>query len=167
MSWVSRTAYAQWPWRLATIGRPPTTLVRAHARRPAASWDAIEGTERVFDYYEMLARSFDVGLAPLARTAFNRAKSDLRLLELAALGIPWLATNWGPYAAEGEAQGGYRVERVTGWREGLTRLSRHPDERDALREQGREWARRRTRSAILPFWLAAYGLPSGTVADQA
>jgi len=166
MSWLSRTAHAPWPWRLATFGRPPSTLVKAHERRPAALWDAMDGTEDVYGYYTKLARSFDIGLAPLARTAFNRSKSDLRLLELAALGIPWLATDWGPYSTEGEAQGGWRVARHGGWRDGLTRLSRSPSARDELREQGRAWARRRTLTEILPFWLEAYGLPSGTVPNQ-
>lgn len=167
MSWLSRGAYSPWPWRLATFGRPPSTLLKAHGQRPAASWEAHDGTTEVLEYYRRLAATFDIGLAPLARTPFNKAKSDLRLLELAALGIPWLATNWGPYAAEGEAQGGYRVASVPGWREGLTQLSRDYTARDQLREQGREWARYRIRSVILPFWLDAYGLPSGTVQDQA
>jgi hypothetical protein len=111
----------------------------------------------------MVADTFDVGLAPLARTAFNRSKSDLRLLELAALGIPWLATDHGPYSVEGEAEGGWRVARPGGWREGLTQLSGSAGARDELREQGRAWARLRTVTEILPFWLDAYGLPSGTV----
>lgn len=167
MSWLGRSASTAWPWRLATFGRPPTTLTKAYERRPAALWDSMDGNSDVFGYYELLARTFDLGLAPLARTPFNRSKSDLRLLELSALGIPWIATNYGPYAEDGEAEGGYRVAAVTGWRQGLTELTRRPDERERLRKLGHAWAARRTRSDIMPFWLAAYGLGSGTVADQA
>lgn len=40
---------------------------------------------------------FDVGLAPLAQSAFNSFKSELKVLEYSAKGIPWLASNHGSY----------------------------------------------------------------------
>lgn len=39
-----------------------------------------------------------VGVAPLADTKFNRAKSWLKPLEYAAAGVPWVATNMPEYA---------------------------------------------------------------------
>jgi len=47
-------------------------------------------------YYRLL--DFDIGLAPLADTEFNRSKSPIKALEYAALGIPVVASNVGPYA---------------------------------------------------------------------
>lgn len=46
---------------------------------------------------------FDVGLAPLADTLFNTYKSDLKLLEYSAAGIPWLASDVPPYRALAKA----------------------------------------------------------------
>ena len=47
---------------------------------------------------------YDIGLAPLADTAFNRAKSDIKLLDYAALGLL-------PIVSEGPA---YRADPVFG-----------------------------------------------------
>lgn len=50
------------------------------------------------EYYATLARSFDIGVAPLAPTVFNRSKSPIKAMEYAAFGIPTVASNVGPYA---------------------------------------------------------------------
>jgi len=50
----------------------------------------------IFDYYRSI--DFDVGIAPLAETEFNRSKSHLKALEYAALGIPVIASNIEPYS---------------------------------------------------------------------
>lgn len=44
--------------------------------------------------------SFDINIAPLADTRFNQCKSAIKFYEAAALGVPTLAQNTGPYAAE-------------------------------------------------------------------
>lgn len=50
------------------------------------------------DYPAFLASlSFDIGVAPLADTIFNRGRSNLRLLELGILGIPVVCTDIEPY----------------------------------------------------------------------
>lgn len=41
---------------------------------------------------------FDIALAPLRASTFNMSKSAIRCLEAAALGIPVLASDFGPYA---------------------------------------------------------------------
>jgi glycosyltransferase involved in cell wall biosynthesis len=52
------------------------------------------------DYPATLASlGFDIGLAPLKDCFFNTYKSELRILEYAALGIPTIASNIEPYAA--------------------------------------------------------------------
>lgn len=44
------------------------------------------------------AVDFDIALAPLRPSPFNRSKSAIRCLEAAALGIPVIASDFGPYA---------------------------------------------------------------------
>jgi glycosyltransferase involved in cell wall biosynthesis len=47
------------------------------------------------DYLDLL--EFEIGLAPMANNTFNSFKSELKLLEYSALGIPWLASDHGSY----------------------------------------------------------------------
>lgn len=167
-------------WRLATIGSEPRALRQAMDGFRGAFWWPQEGTRDISAYYAMLRTTFDIGLAPLARTAFNRSKSDLRLLELAALGIPWVATDFGPYASRQEfgqrladpmvPRGGMFIERPRDWWQHLTLLIQRSDSDDTralLRLEGQAWARTRTIDKVLPLWEKAFGLESGTVADQA
>lgn len=51
-------------------------------------------SENLVDYLSKI--DFDIGIAPLAYHAFNKSKSDLKALEYAALGIPVVATDYGP-----------------------------------------------------------------------
>lgn len=43
--------------------------------------------------------TMDVGVAPLSDTPFNHAKSDIKLLEYSAKGIPWVASDLPSYAS--------------------------------------------------------------------
>lgn len=60
----------------------------------------------VFDFYRSI--DFDIGLAPLADTVFNRSKSHNKALEYGALGIPTIASDSEPYRD-------FVVDGVTGW----------------------------------------------------
>jgi glycosyltransferase involved in cell wall biosynthesis len=53
-------------------------------------------TKTVPDYWRAL--DMDVMVAPLQAHPFNRSKSPLRVLEAAMLGIPVVASDYGPYA---------------------------------------------------------------------
>jgi GT2 family glycosyltransferase/glycosyltransferase involved in cell wall biosynthesis len=46
---------------------------------------------------QLAALNLDIAVAPLAQTAFNQAKSNLRLLEYGILGIPVVCTDIDPY----------------------------------------------------------------------
>jgi glycosyltransferase involved in cell wall biosynthesis len=72
-------------------------------RRPArfTKWDA-----DLDAYYRNI--DFDIGLAPLTDTVFNRSKSHIKALEYAALGVPVVASDLEPYR-------GFVVDGVTGW----------------------------------------------------
>jgi glycosyltransferase involved in cell wall biosynthesis len=107
------------------------------------------------DYYRAL--DFDVALAPLAAHVFNRGKSGLRLLEMAALGIPVVASDFGPYA-DPTLHGvrGFLVKADHEWPTHLRALASNPDLRADMSRAGREWAAERTVEGNLGDWLNAW-----------
>ena len=160
VNWLASSRVGQHgQWMLRTFGAQPAPLDAALDRETKRVWHLhAPGTPNLWRYYILINRWFDIGLAPLAPTQFNRSKSDLRLLELAALGIPWVASAFGPYAADSPARGGLRVSLARGWFEALSAVASDEDMRRELRMQGRVWAKTRTISAVLPQWEAAFGL---------
>lgn len=58
---------------------------------------------------------FDIGLAPLIDTPFNQCKSDIKVLDYAAIGIPTLASPVGEYVAAAEASDVVRIVETGGW----------------------------------------------------
>lgn len=96
--------------------------------------------ERVdFDRLIHAAAAFDIGIAPLADIPFNRARSNVKVKEYSALGIPWLASPVGPYAELGPEQGGELVADGDWW-EALVRLIEDKGERTTHGRRARQWA---------------------------
>ena len=83
--------------------------------------------------------SFDIGIAPLTDTAFNRARSNVKLKEYAATGSAWLASPVGPYTNLGEKQGG-RLVADDRWHAELDRLVTSARLRRRLAKHGARWA---------------------------
>jgi len=94
---------------------------------------------------------FDIGIAPLADIAWNHARSDIKLKEYAASGVPWLASPVGPYLGLGEGEGG-RLVPDDGWFEALDRLVSRPRERRKLSKKASAWAKRQTVDAAAERW---------------
>jgi hypothetical protein len=103
-----------------------------------------------FDLPAHLAR-YDIGLAPIADIPFNRARSNIKVKEYAALGRPWLASPVGPYASLGEKQGG-RLVPDDGWADAIGRLVEKPRERRKLARRARKWGREQAMSANVDRW---------------
>jgi len=51
-----------------------------------------------FQEYPQYLANFDVGIAPIVNSSFNRGKSNLKILETGAHGIPAVASKVAPYA---------------------------------------------------------------------
>lgn len=81
----------------------------------------------------------DIALAPLADVSFNRTRSNVKLKEYAAAGVPWLASPVGEYGWMGEQEGG-RLVADGDWNRELERLVRDDAERQRLSFAGRRWA---------------------------
>jgi hypothetical protein len=98
---------------------------------------------------------FDIGLAPLRDTRFNRARSNVKLKEYAAAGAMWLASPVGPYVGMGEEQGGLLVGDDE-WLAVLESLLVDVDRRRALTDRAGAWVRGETIRAGAARWQAAY-----------
>ena len=103
---------------------------------PAERWRHIPLAE----YTELprLAAAYDVGIAPIVDIPFNRARSNVKLKEYAAMGVPWLASPIGPYAGLGERQGG-RLVADDRWHEELERLIVERRARQKLAKRALKW----------------------------
>lgn len=99
--------------------------------------------------------TWDIGIAPLADTAFNRARSDIKVKEYGASGVPWLASDLAPYAHLGPEQGG-RLVANDQWLAELRRLVRDEPARQALAERARAWAATETTDVIAERWERVY-----------
>lgn len=78
-----------------------------------------------------------VGIAPLADTRFNAAKSWLKPLELAALGVPWVASPRVEYDRLHKLGCGILVDKPKAWYTVLRSLLRDESRRVELSQAGR------------------------------
>jgi glycosyltransferase involved in cell wall biosynthesis len=126
---------------------------RVKSIRGRTHWTGwVNGVE---NYYQAI--NFDIGLAPLYPFEFNESKSDIRLLELGALGIPVLGSPVGPYRLALES--GYPlIEARTPkqWTDELLALVQDGERRTQVGQAGREWVRGRTTEVRVHEWVNAY-----------
>lgn len=82
--------------------------------------------------------TMDVGIAPLRDTPFNHAKSDIKLLEYSASGIPWVGSSLSAYEGLRKSWGiGRTASKPSQWLKHLRDLRdpfRRADEGEALLE---------------------------------
>jgi len=88
----------------------------------------------ILDYPEKLAsKGFDIGIAPLWDSDFNRAKSNLRYLEYSALKIPTVASNCGPYRETiTHGEDGFLCNSVSEWVDNLSLMIENVAERKRI-----------------------------------
>ncbi len=96
-------------------------------------------------------RQLDVGIAPLLDIPLNHGRSDVKLKEYAAVGVPWLASPVAPYAELGEHEGGWLVEDDD-WEGSLEQLIDDAGARQRLRTAGSNWVRGQTIDRHADAW---------------
>ncbi len=100
--------------------------------------------------------SFDIGIAPLSpEIAINHSRSNIKLKEYAAAGVPWLASPIGPYAGLGEREGG-RLVPDDGWFGALDALVRSDRVRRKLAKRAARWGSRQTLRRNVGCWERAF-----------
>jgi glycosyltransferase involved in cell wall biosynthesis len=108
---------------------------------------------RSVDFPELpdIMAGWDIGLAAVIDSPFNRARSTIKVKEYAASQVPWLASSCLPYAGLGEREGGRLVD-PDGWHDALDALIRDERARQQLARAGRSWAKGQTVSATAKHW---------------
>lgn len=122
------------------------------AREPLAT-----GTVELIRWAATIAENMDVGLVPLARTAFNTAKSRLKGIESMAVGVPWVASPRAEYRRlEKESRGGLLADTPKEWFSQVKRLMDDHVLRKELVQAGREYMINQTYEKNSWRWLEAW-----------
>ena len=100
-------------------------------------------------------RRFDIGIAPISDIPFNHARSDIKVKEYAAVGVPWVASNRGSYARLGGKCGGMLVDD-DGWEEALVGLAGAKFRRAQMRRQALKWAKSEHIDRNVDRWLGLW-----------
>jgi glycosyltransferase involved in cell wall biosynthesis len=111
---------------------------------------------------------FDIGIAPLANTPFNRCKSSIKTLDYAALGLPVLASDREAYRGSlADGIGGMLLpDSADAWFAALSRLLRDAPLRRHLGEAARAALSEGTLAAQAGQRRAAWLQLASKVADR-
>lgn len=114
----------------------------------------LDWTTDIARHYHRVAR-FDVSLAPLKDTPFNRSKSALRAIESLALGVPVVASDVPAYRGWVTPETGFLVRSRKQWVAAMREL-RDPALRLAMGDAGRKAAEAWTMDTNIHRWVSAY-----------
>ena len=132
------------------IGADYRRETKLFGRARHSGWSA-----RLIEYYQMI--DFDIGLAPLVSSTFNRSKSHIKALEYAALGIPVIASDEPPYhdfVIDGVT--GFLVRHELEWKQRLRDLVNDDAMRESMGAKAREHARTFSIEKGWKLWESAY-----------
>ncbi len=108
-----------------------------------------------FDQLPQAIAGFDIAIAPLLRDKRgNETRSDIKLKEYAIAGVPWLASDFGPYIDHGEDEGG-RLVPDDEWFDALHGLVCDGKAQRKLAKKGHKWAKEQTLERNASAWLGA------------
>jgi glycosyltransferase involved in cell wall biosynthesis len=98
-----------------------------------------------------------VGMAPLSDSRFNLSKSRLKLIEMSALGVPWVASPRAEYKRfHALGQCGLLADNPRQWTSRLRELATNHSQRREMSEAGRALAVHHTIEANAWRWLEAW-----------
>lgn len=139
-------------YRFETVGDPRGVARALGLREDPPS----TGNVQLHEWAPQIAR-FGVGIAPLAPTRFNQAKSRLKPLEYNSVGVPCVVSPSEDYLAWAEVSGGCLVARKSReWEGTLRALLRDPARRLDMSAAGRSAAALHTIEGNAFKWLEAW-----------
>jgi glycosyltransferase involved in cell wall biosynthesis len=148
--------------------RPEVTAVFLGAMPPAwkpteprTEWVSWVNPKALYAQYQAL--QLDIALAPIVPCRFNECKSPVKVLEAAAIGVPVVATDFGPYRCVLQGTTGLKVadNDQDEWEQALIHLIDDADERVAMGARARGWVESvGTFDRAGPKWRKALGIES-------
>lgn len=139
--------------KVAIVG----TGVGVRKRLGLAETPLASGWRTLGDYPDAVAQ-FDVGIVPLDLTQFNEAKSWLKGLEFAAVGVPFVASSTQQYRALKAEGAGLLAETPRHWEGLVKRLVRDEGYREQIAAYGRAAAERWTIEGNVERWTDAWAM---------
>jgi glycosyltransferase involved in cell wall biosynthesis len=119
---------------------------------------SITGWVPLEDYMQTVADNIDIGLVPLELSRFNEAKSYLKGLEMAALGIPFIASPTSEYQFFAGTFGGRIAKKPRDWAKHLKALLSDRDLLLAESAELKESVRDQTYEKQIHQWIDAWEL---------
>jgi len=138
--------------RFMVVGPPSDVQAQLHLKRPPK----YVGKIGLMDWAKGLTL-LGVGIAPLQNSMFNDAKSRLKVAEMSAVGVPWVASPSAEYQRfHNESYTGILACSPNEWYRGLKQLAGTPSMRVEMGEAGREFMRTQTIEENSWRWLEAW-----------
>jgi hypothetical protein len=109
-----------------------------------------------FDRWAQTVAGIGVGMVPLADTVFNRSKSRLKGLEMAAIGVPWVASPRAEYQRLHKLGVGMLARKPLQWYSRLKELATNAALREEMSQAGRAVAAEHTVEANAWRWWEAW-----------
>ncbi len=124
--------------RFLSVGVPLTAQLRSH--RQVHMITPSKSLRHDYSKFADFARtlSFDIGIAPLVDTRFNRCKSDIKFREYSAMGVASVCSDLPPYRCVRHGETGVVVATPGQWVDCLIRLLDSPELRGGLTMRARE-----------------------------
>jgi hypothetical protein len=122
---------------------------------PDGMGEHVPWTKTIEEYPQAVAE-LDVGIAPLRDTRFSRAKSWLKPLEYAALGVAFVASPLPEYAALAKMGAGILAAKPRAWEREVHRLIEDKSWRTEVAERGRRVASALTIEVHCGLWWEAW-----------
>ncbi|WCB91878.1 glycosyltransferase [Baekduia alba] len=141
--------------------RVETLGVRLHLDPSRYNFAGVVPFERLADH---IGR-FDIGIAPIADHPMSHVRSNVKVKEYAAAGVPWVASARGSYLSLGRNCGGVIVADDA-WEDTLVDLAGSRLKRRLMRRQAQAWAKTQRIENHLDRWEAVMNLAVESAARQ-
>lgn len=140
-------------FQFRTVGGKSKVMQCLRLKEPPDCTGSIE----LARWAKVIGESLDVGMAPLAPTAFNTSKSRLKGIEYMAVGVPWVGSPREEYRRLHRESGcGLLADSPKDWYSKLKQLLTDDVLRKEQVEAGREYMKQHTYQANAWRWAEAW-----------